>query len=30
MINEITFTGVETIDNEDSSYTCPTKLIIGT
>lgn len=28
-INEITFTGVETIDNEDSTYTCSAKLMIG-
>jgi len=27
-INEITFTGVETIDNEDSTYTCSAKVII--
>jgi len=27
-INEITFTGVETIDNEDASYTCTAKAII--
>jgi hypothetical protein len=27
-INEITFTGVETIDNEDSTYTCAAKVII--
>jgi len=28
-INEVTFTGVETIDNEDSTYTCSAKLVIG-
>lgn len=28
-INEVTFTGVETVDNEDSSYTCPVKLVRG-
>jgi hypothetical protein len=27
-INEITFKGVETIDNEDSTYTCSAKVII--
>jgi hypothetical protein len=27
-INEITFTGVETIDNSDSSYTCEAKIVI--
>ena len=28
-INEITLTGVETIDNSDSSYSCSAKLITG-
>jgi len=27
-MNEITFTGVETVDNEDASYTCTAKAVI--
>lgn len=27
-INEITFTGVETIDNEENSFTCAAKIVI--
>jgi len=29
VINEITFTGVETIDNSDTTKTCPVKLVTG-
>jgi hypothetical protein len=28
-MNEITLTGVETIDNTDSTYTCPAKVVIN-
>jgi hypothetical protein len=28
-INEVTFVGVETIQNEDSTYTCAAKAVIN-